>query len=235
MIHAATIEIAGIVARVLCRHEKPGAWAAMYPAFGSMRSPDVRIAVVYDDAWPPIRWIAPDTASDEATVEHRRGWARIHSEYYDLVVEPLRLRARLRMAPGFWVGSPLRALWSLLLLERGGLLLRARLAGAERDATLILGGPIGDAGLVAVRSSPDGFVCCPTPFEARTSDAARSMRLAGIHVVDGGATNATPAATVRALSRHLRVERDAVSAERAFEALIALATQSCGADALAAS
>lgn len=232
--YAATIEIAAIVGRVLCRHEKPGAWVAMYPAFRSMRSPDVQVAVVYDDDWPPIRWIAPDTASDEATVEHRRGWARIHADYYDLVVEPLRRRVRLRMAPGFWVGSPLRALWSLLLLERGGVLLRAGLARAGGAATLILGGQIGDTGLVAVRSSADGFACFPTPFEVSTSDVATPMRLAGIQVTDGGATGGTPATTVRALCRHVRLERDAVSAERALETLTALAVQSCGTGARAA-
>lgn len=228
-LHATTAEIASITVRILCRHAKPAIWVDdFHPAFRSARRAELRVVVFHDASWTDLPWVAPDTVRDEAEVTRARGWAQIRSDYFAVTIDPLRRRVRLRIAPGFFVDGAMRAIWSLLLLERGGVLLRARRVAENGGACLVLDDETPCLrGLVAVVPTSSGLVTYPTPFEAEESDEAPApLALRGIRI---GATPAgscrrlAPVAAVGALARHVRIDRGESIAAATVDILIGLA------------
>lgn len=165
-LRAVTVEIASLVFRISCRYEKPIAWAReTHPAFLSRRAPAIRVVVVYRARSRRLPWIAPRTVSDVPEVTGGRESTRVRTVYYRAGMDRTGRRIDVTMAPGFQVDGLMRTLSALLLLSRGGLLVRAaRIVSSGGAASLVLGLPAEERVRLATRAEVvDGFVAL-TPW-----------------------------------------------------------------------
>jgi hypothetical protein len=212
-VHAATVEVAGIALGLRSTVRKPALWATeLHPAFVVERTPDVIVEVVHDGAYwrAGLPWVAPDTVADAPRVTRRGAALRVEAAYYAAVLDGDR--ARVRLATGFHVDGPLRALVALRLAGSGGALVRAARSLGEGGADVRCGadgrppaggGPGLFRGLVALVAREGRVWTHATPFgDGPAAPGAAALR--ALEVVAPGPPGPLPrAAAVAALARAL--------------------------------
>jgi hypothetical protein len=227
--HVATVDIAGLACRLVCDYAKPALWAReLHPGFLTDRVPDLTVEVAYDDGYweRGLPWIAPDTVPDEPVVTIEDGCRVITSSYYRLALVAGE-RVEARVAGGFGVGGPMRALYGLLLPERERLPLAAAIQEDEDGVVLVCGGDAASAGVVAVVATGFGAVAYPTPFHAGETPQRQPPRPVSGIVLAGQADHRaalTRAEAAALLHRHVvTIDRSPGALLRSIDLAAALA------------
>lgn len=241
---SAIVEVAGLVARIECRHLKPIAWAReAHPAFLSAKPPDVEMAIVYDDGYwgRGLPWIAPNTVPDVPRVAREEGALSVETAYYRATIDHRVGRIEVRMASGFRVDGLLRTLYALLLPARGALLIRATRVVRNGGSVLLVGPPepsgarpgavAGDGaifdGFVAVTEIDGRYAACTTPFHDGDPRDERPTRLPldALYVLDrdaGALATIGPAEAAKRFLPHVCVVEKTVAS---FERILDLSTR----------
>jgi hypothetical protein len=142
ILHSVTVEVAGLLCRITCRHLKPILWAReSHPAFLSTKNPDIDLTIVYSDAYwrRGLPWIARDTVVDAPVVSRRGERVLVHTAYYRARIDLARGLSKASMASGFRVHGLLRTLYTLFLIPRGSLLVQAVRVVAKQTSYLLFG------------------------------------------------------------------------------------------------
>jgi hypothetical protein len=218
-----TIDVASIVARIACRHDKPIAWARDHRAFLSTAPPDVHIAVEYEDRQHDLAWIADGTVVDAPEVSRDGGDTRVRTAYYDARLAR-HGHVAVRIQPGFGVNGLMRTLWTLFFARREALLLRARRTLQDGRSTVVVSDD--GAGYVAVARERGAWVSYATPFDGASADTNAGAVLESVRMEtrDVARTTSRAEALTTLAARALVVDRGPAALGHVLDVLTGLVT-----------